>query len=127
MKNKNKVSNPTIEKVVSDILSQSDPCEIFGKGGIFEELKKQLVNKILEKEMESQVTDGVLEDANAWQNRSLDSIYPMMYLDCIYVKARDNHVIINKAVYLSVGVNLEGKKELLGIWIGKNEGAKFWL
>ncbi|XVN41405.1 MAG: IS256 family transposase [Rickettsia endosymbiont of Argas persicus] len=51
----------------------------------------------------------------------------MMYLDCIYVKARDNHVIINKAVYLSVGVNLEGKKELLGIWIGKNEGAKFWL
>ncbi|XVN41469.1 MAG: hypothetical protein RCO49_02760 [Rickettsia endosymbiont of Argas persicus] len=48
MKNKNKVSNPTIEKVVSDILSQSDPSEIFGKGGIFEELKKQLVNKILD-------------------------------------------------------------------------------
>ncbi|XVN40363.1 MAG: transposase [Rickettsia endosymbiont of Argas persicus] len=55
MKNKNKVSNPTIEKVVSDILSQSDPSEIFGKGGIFEELKKQLVNKILEKEMESHI------------------------------------------------------------------------
>lgn len=50
-----------------------------------------------------------------------------MYLDCIHVKARDNHVIINKAAYLAIGVNMEGKKELLGIWIGKNEGAKFWM
>ncbi|CEO16768.1 Transposase, Mutator family [Rickettsia monacensis] len=50
-----------------------------------------------------------------------------MYLDCIHVKARDNHVIINKAVYIAIGVNMEGKKELLGIWIGKNEGSKFWM
>jgi len=223
MKNKNKISNPTIEKVVSEILSHSDPSEIFGQEGIFQEFKKQIVNKILEKEMEthigyekhsknekdsynrrngyyektlldpegrklsievprdrngefepmiipkgvrkfegfddkvislyargmtireiqghleelyatkvsseliSKVTDGILEEVTAWQNRGLDSVYPIMYLDCIHVKARDNHVIINKAVYLAIGVNMEGKKELLGIWIGKNEGAKFWM
>ncbi|ASX27979.1 transposase [Rickettsia sp. MEAM1 (Bemisia tabaci)] len=223
MKNNNKVSNPAIEKLVSEILSQSDPSEIFGKEGIFQGIKKQIVNKILEKEMEShigyekhsknekysdnrrngnyektlidpegrkltvevprdrdgefepqlipkgvrkfegfddkvislyargmtireiqghleelyatkvsselisKVTDGILEEVTAWQNRALDNVYPIMYLDCIHVKARDNHVIINKAVYLAIGVNMEGKKELLGIWIGKNEGCKFWM
>lgn len=50
-----------------------------------------------------------------------------MYLDCIHVKGRDNHIIINKAVYLAIGVNMTGHKELLGIWVGKNEGAKFWM
>ena len=48
-------------------------------------------------------------------------------MDCIHVKVRDNHTVINKAVYLAIGVNMEGKKELLGIWISKNEGAKFWM
>ena len=61
------------------------------------------------------------------ENRCLDSVYPILYLDCIHVKARDNHTIINKAVYLAIGVNIEGKKELLGIWISKTEGAKFWM
>ena len=51
----------------------------------------------------------------------------MLYLDCLYVKARDGNTIINKAVYLAIAINIEGKKELLGIWIGKNEGAKFWM
>ena len=218
-----KTANQSIEKAVTELLSQSDPSQIFGKEGIFQELKKQLVNKILEKEMEmhvgygkhskedkessnrrngsyektiideegrnitvdvprdregefepalipkgvpkfegfddkvislyargmttreiqghleeiystkvsaeliSKVTDGVLEDIVAWQNLPLDSVYPIMYLDCIYVKGRDNHTIINKAVYIAIGVNIEGKKELLGIWVGKNEGSKFWM
>jgi putative transposase len=218
-----KTANQSIERAVTELLSQSDPSQIFGKEGIFQELKKQLVNKILEKEMEihvgygkhskedkessnrrngsyektiideegrnitvdvprdregefepalipkgvrkfegfddkvislyargmttreiqghleeiystkvsaeliSKVTDGVLEDIVAWQNRPLDSVYPIMYLDCIYVKGRDNHIIINKAVYIAIGVNIEGKKELLGIWVGKNEGSKFWM
>ncbi len=78
-------------------------------------------------ELISKVTDGVLEEITAWQNRPLDSVYQIMYLDCIYVKSRDNHTIINKAVYIAIGVNIEGKKELLGIWVGKNEGAKFWM
>ncbi len=54
-------------------------------------------------------------------------MYPILYLDCIYVKSRDNHIVINKAVYLAIAVNMEDRKELLGIWIGKNEGAKFWM
>lgn len=210
-------------RLVEELLSQADHSELFGKNGLFQSLKKQLVNKILEKEMEShigyqkhskedkknynrrngsyektiideeghkitvdiprdrdgefepviiqkgvrqfkgfdekvislyargmttreiqghleeiyatkispdlisRVTDGVLEEISLWQNRPLDSIYPIIYLDCIHVKGRDNHIIINKAVYLAIAINMEGKKELLGIWVGKNEGAKFWM
>lgn len=61
------------------------------------------------------------------ENRPLDSVYPILYLDCIHVKSWDNNIVINKAVYLAIAVNIEGKKELLGIWIGKNEGSKFWM
>jgi len=62
-----------------------------------------------------------------WQNRPLDSIYPIVYLDCIVVKVRQDNSVINKAVFLALGINLEGHKELLGMWIAENEGAKFWL
>ena len=75
----------------------------------------------------SEVTDKVLGEVTAWQNRPLDDVYPIVYLDCIHVKARDNHTIINKAIYLAVAVNMEGHKEVLGLWISKNEGAKFWM
>ena len=68
-----------------------------------------------------------MEEVIRWQNRTLEMVYPIIYLDCIHVKGRDNHTIINKAVYLAIGVNMEGKKELLGIWVGKNEGSKFWM
>ncbi len=78
-------------------------------------------------ELISTVTDKVLEDVTAWQNRPLDSIYPIVYLDCIHVKTRDAHVVLNKAVYIALGVNMEGKKEVLGLWMSKNEGAKFWM
>ncbi len=78
-------------------------------------------------ELISTVTDKVIDDINAWQNRPLNSIYPIVYLDCMHIKTRDTHVIINKAVYLAVGINMEGKKEVLGMWIAKTEGAKFWL
>ena len=78
-------------------------------------------------ELISNVTEKVLEDVTAWQNRPLDSIYPIVYLDCIHVKTRDDHVVLNKAVYIALGVNMEGKKEVLGIWMSQNEGAKFWM
>lgn len=78
-------------------------------------------------ELISTITEGVLEEVSSWQNRPLSSIYPVLFLDCIHVKSRDNHTIINKAVYLVIGINMEGKKELLGIWISKNEGSKFWM
>jgi len=211
------------EQIVEELLSKADPSELFGRDGLFNQLKKQIVERVLESELEhdlgyskhskaakkesnrrngsyektiidddghkltievprdrageyepklvpkgvrrfagfddkvislygrgmtmseiqghleeiyhtevskeliSTVTDGVIEEVSKWQNRSLDDVYPVLYLDCIHVKARDNHTIINKAVYLAIAINMEGKKELLGIWIGKNEGAKFWM
>ncbi|MDG2784084.1 IS256 family transposase [Vibrio parahaemolyticus] len=75
----------------------------------------------------SKVTDAVLEQVIEWQSRPLDEVYPIVYLDCIVVKIRQDKQVINKSVYLALGVNMEGQKELLGMWLSENEGAKFWL
>ena len=75
----------------------------------------------------SKVTNAVMEQVVEWQNRPLDAVYPIVYLDCIMLKIRHDKRIINKAVYLALGINLEGQKELLGIWMAETEGAKFWL
>ena len=75
----------------------------------------------------SKVTDGVMEEVVAWQNRPLDSIYPVLFLDCIVVKVREDKRVINKSVFLALAINTEGKKELLGLWIAQNEGSKFWM
>lgn len=75
----------------------------------------------------SKVTDAAKEQVTEWQNRPLDAIYSIVYMDCIVVKVRQDGSVINKAVFLSLGVNTEGQKELLGMWLAENEGAKFWL
>ena len=75
----------------------------------------------------SSVTDSVLEEVRAWQNRPLDAVYPIVFMDALRVKIRDNGHVINKAVYMALGVNLDGHKEVLGLWVAKEEGAKFWL
>ena len=75
----------------------------------------------------SSVTDAVLEDVNEWQHRPLDSVYPIVYFDALMGKVRDNGQVINKAIYLALGVNMDGQKEVLGMWISASEGAKFWL
>ncbi len=75
----------------------------------------------------SKVTAAVTEKVVEWQSRPLDEIYPIIYLDCIVIKVRQDRQVINKAVYLALGVNMEGHKELLGMWLSENEGAKFWL
>jgi len=75
----------------------------------------------------SAVTDSVLEDVKAWQSRPLDPVYPIVYLDAIHVKMRSSGHVQNTAVYVALAINLEGNKELLGLWVGENEGAKFWL
>ena len=75
----------------------------------------------------SSVTDAVIEEVKAWQSRPLDALYPIVYLDCIHVKVRDAGAVRVKAVYLALGINLAGEKELLGLWIAQTEGAKFWL
>lgn len=75
----------------------------------------------------SNVTNAVLEQIVEWQSRPLDAIYPIVYLDCLVVKIRQDKQVINKAIYLALGVNMDGHKELLGMWLSENEGAKFWL
>jgi len=75
----------------------------------------------------SNVTNAVLDDVKAWQSRPLDTLYPIVYLDCLVVKVREDKRVINKAIYLALGINSDGQKELLGMWISQNEGAKFWL
>jgi transposase-like protein len=75
----------------------------------------------------SRVTDAVLEDAKAWQSRPLSRCYPIVYFDALFVKSRQDGAVSNKAVYLALGLNLEGEKEVLGLWIQATEGAKFWL
>ena len=75
----------------------------------------------------SKVTDAVMGRVVEWQNRPLEALYPLVYLDCIVVKVLQDNRVINKSVFLSLGVNLKGHKDVLGLWIAENEGAKFWL
>ncbi len=75
----------------------------------------------------SSVTDEVLDEVKTWQNRQLNAVYPILYLDAIQFKVRDNGHVKNKAIYLAIGVTIEGLKEVLGLWIAQTEGAKFWL
>jgi putative transposase len=78
-------------------------------------------------ELVSKITDAVLPEMREWQNRQLDPVYPILYLDAIVVKVREDGAVINKAVHIALGVDLEGRKNVLGMWLERNEGAKFWL
>jgi len=75
----------------------------------------------------SQVTDAVLDEVAAWQARPLEALYPVIFFDALRVKVRDEGIVRNKAVYLALGVRVDGTKEILGLWIEQTEGAKFWL
>ena len=75
----------------------------------------------------SNVTDSVINEVKEWQNRPLEEIYPVMYLDATIVKVRSEGRVINKSAYLAVGITLEGLKDVLGIWLEQTEGAKFWM
>jgi len=75
----------------------------------------------------SEVTDAVVEELKAWQNRALEPLYPIIFMDALYVKIRHEGRVENRAVYVALGINLEGRKEVLGLWTSGNEGAKFWL
>ncbi len=75
----------------------------------------------------SQETEAVTEEVRLWQNRSLDDIYPIVYLDAVRIKVKHNGQIVSKAVYLAIAVTMEGVKDVLGMWTAESEGAKFWL
>ena len=78
-------------------------------------------------EVISNVTDVVTDEVKAWQNRPLDAVYPILYMDGIVIKVHQDGRVIKKTIYLVLGITTEGHKELLGIWISEQEGAKFWL
>ncbi len=75
----------------------------------------------------SEVTDSVLEEVKAWQDRPLEALYPIVYLDALMVKMRQEGKVENRAVYTAIGINLEGQKSVLGLWANGNEGAKYWM
>lgn len=75
----------------------------------------------------SQITNEIIEDARLWQNRKLDEYYPIIYIDAIHFSVIENNIVTKKATYVILGINSEGQKELLGLYIGENESAKFWM
>lgn len=78
-------------------------------------------------ELISKITDSVISEVREWQQRPLDKVYPIVYLDALRVNSRQNGKTENKAVYVALGINMEGRKEVLGLWIAETEGARFWL
>tara|TARA_R110000787_G_C13368860_1_gene440686 strand:- start:34 stop:1242 length:1209 start_codon:yes stop_codon:yes gene_type:complete len=103
---------------------------LYAKGMTTREIQatfKEMYNADVSPTLISKVTEAVIDEVIEWQSRPLDAVYPIVYLDCIVVKVRQDKQVINKAIFLALGVNLEGHKDLLGMWIAENEGAKFWL
>ncbi|MGI6764886.1 MAG: IS256 family transposase [Anaerovoracaceae bacterium] len=88
---------------------------------------KDLYGIELSAEMVSKITERILPEIKEWQNRPLESIYPFVFMDAIHYKVRDDNRIVNRAAYVVLGINIEGNKDILGIWIGENESSKFWL
>jgi len=102
---------------------------LYAGGMTVRDIQAHLVRTIgteLSHETISKITDAVLEEVRAWQARPLDELYPIVYLDALVVKVRDGHQVRNKAAHIAVGVDLDGIKHVLGIWVQATEGAKFW-
>lgn len=108
------------DKVISLYARGLTTCEIQGH---LEELYGTEVSPTLI----SAVTESVIDDLKAWQGRPLDAVYPIIYLDALFVKSRQEGPVVARAVYLALAINLAGEKKLLGLWVAKTEGAKFWL
>ncbi|MEN6570207.1 MAG: IS256 family transposase [Rikenellaceae bacterium] len=88
---------------------------------------KSLYDVEISPELVSKISEKIMPQLNEWQNRPLEAVYPFIFLDAIHYKIRENHQIITKAAYVVLGINLDGYKEILGIWIGENESSKIWL
>jgi putative transposase len=88
---------------------------------------KDLYNVEISSELVSKISEKIMPQVNEWQSRPLEAYYPFIFMDAIHYKIRDNHQIVSKAAYVVLGINNEGYKEILGIWVGGNESSKFWL
>ena len=103
---------------------------LYAKGMSLSDIKiqmQELYDADISESLISKITDSVADEVKAWQNRALENVYPIVFFDCLVVKVRHEKRIINKAVYVALGIDLSGKKDILGLWISENEGAKFWL
>ena len=102
----------------------------YAKGMSLSDIKLQLEELYgaeVSESLISRVTDNVMDEVRSWQNRPLESVYAIVYFDALIVKVRQDKRIINKSVYVALGIDLQGRKDILGLWISENEGAKFWL
>lgn len=123
---------PQIIKKYETVCNELDKkiISLYAKGMSTRDIQAEvedLYGITLSPSMISKITDKVIATATEWQNRMLDEIYPIVYLDAMYFKVRSNGKIVNKAVYICLGYTLEGYKDILGIWVDETEGAKFWL
>ena len=103
---------------------------LYAKGMSISDIKiqlEELYGAEVSESLISRVTDDVIEEVKAWQSRALEAVYPIVFFDCLVVKVRQDKRIINKSVYIALGIDLSGHKDILGLWISDNEGAKFWL
>ena len=123
---------PQIIKKYETVCNELDKkiISLYAKGMSTRDIQAEvedLYGITLSPSMISKITDKVIATSTEWQNRMLDEIYPIVYLDAMYFKVRSNGKIVNKAVYICLGYTLEGYKDILGIWVDEAEGAKFWL
>ena len=103
---------------------------LYAKGMSISDIKiqmQELYGAEISESLISRITDDVIDEVKLWQSRALESVYPIVFFDCLVVKVRQDKRIINKSVYVALGIDLSGRKDVLGLWISDNEGAKFWL
>src|SRR6185312_524801 len=93
----------------------------------FDDKVRELYGTDVSPDLISRVTDAVIDEAKMWQSRPLEALYPIIYLDALFVSIRDGATVQKKAVYVALGVTMDGKRNVLGIWFEQTEGAKFWL
>jgi len=119
---------PKYQRDVSGI--EEKVVALYARGMSTRDISEQ-VNELygfsLSAEMVSKITDRIIPAISEWQTRPLESVYPFIFMDAIHYKVKDDGRIQNRAAYIVIGVNLEGNKDILGIWIGENESSKFWL
>ena len=123
---------PQIVKKYETVCNELDKkiISLYAKGMTTSDIQAEiedLYGITISPSMVSKITDKVIATATEWQNRMLDKIYPIVYLDAMYFKVRSNGKIVNKAVYICLGYTMEGYKDILGLWVDEAEGVKFWL
>ncbi len=88
---------------------------------------KNLYDVDISPELVSKISEKIMPEVTAWQNRPLEAVYPFVFLDAIHYKVKENHQYQTKAAYVVLGITMDGTKDILGVWIGECESSKFWL